>query len=70
MKQMVALAVGLFLSASLIAAANAAPAGTSDKPKQQGITNAKKAMQSKFERDKKMRELQKKGQAMKRQARS
>lgn len=70
MKRLIVLAAGLFLSASLIAVANAAPAGTSDKPKQQGITNAKKAMQSKLERDKKMREVQKKGQAMRRQSHS
>ncbi len=71
MKRLVALAVGGILSVSLVAAVNAAPAGTSDKPKQQqGIKNAKKAMQSKFERDKKMREIQKKGQEQRRKAQS
>ncbi|CAG0990102.1 hypothetical protein [Geobacter sp.] len=71
MKRLVALAAGVFLSIFLVAAVNAAPAGTSDKPKQQqGIKNAKKAMQSKLERDKKMREVQKKGQAKRQQIQS
>jgi len=50
---------------------NAAPAGTSERPKQQqGIQNAKKAMQGKLERDKKVREVQKKGQAKRHLAQS
>ncbi len=70
MKRLIVIAAGLFLSASLIVPANAAPANTSNNPKQQGIKNAKKAMQSKLERDKKMREVQKKGQASRRMAQS
>ena len=63
--------MGVFLSIFFVAAVNAAPTGTSDKPKQQqGIKNAKKAMQSKLERDKKMREVQKKGQAKRHQLQS
>jgi len=61
MKHLVALAVGGLMSVSLIAAVDAAPAGTSGKPKQQqGLQNAKKVMQSKLERDKKVREVKKK----------
>lgn len=68
MKRLIVLAAGLFLSVSLIAVAGAAPVDTPAPPKQQGIKNAKKAMQSKLERDKKMREVQKKGQAKRHQA--
>jgi len=71
MKRLYAMAIGVFLSVFLISAVNAAPAGTSDNPKQQqGIKNAKKAMQSKLERDKKVREAKKKGQMKRQQAQS
>jgi hypothetical protein len=63
------MAAGGLLSVFLVATVNAAPAGAPDTPKQkQGITNAKKSMQSKLERDKKMNEVRKKGQALRRQA--
>lgn len=71
MKRLYAMAIGVFLSVFLISSVNAAPASTLDKPKQQqGIKNAKKAMQSRLERDKKVREVQKKGQAKRQQAQS
>lgn len=70
MKRLYALALGVFLSLSLIAAGNAAPTGASGKPRQQGIRNAKKAMKGKLERDKKVQEAGKQGQAHKKQAQS
>ena len=69
MKRMVALAAGVFLSASLIASANEAPVGTSGGPQSpQGITNAKKSMKHRIEQDKKKDEVRKKGQAKRHQA--
>jgi hypothetical protein len=69
MRRLIALAVGGLLSVSLAAVVSAAPAATSSQPKSSlGITNARKAMQGKLERDKKIREVQKKGQAKRRQA--
>jgi len=71
MKRLYALALGVFLSMSLVAAGNAAPTGTSGKPKQQqGIQNAKKAMKGKLERDQKVQQARKQGQAQKKQAQS
>lgn len=79
MRKGCALSVGIMLSVFMVGAVGAAPADTSDKarqqeltskPKAQGVQNAKKAMQYRLERDKKMRELQKKGQAMKQQLQS
>lgn len=68
MKRLYGMAIGVFMSVVMISAVNAAPTGTSEKPKQQqGIKNAKKAMQARLERDKKMREVQEKGQAKKQQ---
>lgn len=69
MKKLYLMATGVFLSVFLVATVNAAPAGAPETPKQQqGIKNAKKSMQSRLERDKKMREVRKKGQAVRRQA--
>jgi len=71
MKRFYAMAVGVFMSVFLVSAANAAPAETPNKPEpQQGITNAKKAMQSKLERDKKVRQTKEKGYAQKQRAQS
>ena len=70
MKRLYAMAIGVFMSVFLISAVNAAPAGTSQPKQQQGIKNAKKAMQSRLDRYKKMREGQKKGQAKRREAQS
>jgi len=71
MKRLMVLAAGVFLSIFIVAAVNAAPAGTSDTPKQQqGIKNAKKAMKGKLERDKKVQQARKQGQAQKKQAQS
>lgn len=71
MKRLMALAAGVFLSIFIVAAVNAAPAGRSDNPKQQqGIKNAKKAMKGKLERDKKVQQARKQGQAQKKQAQS
>jgi len=80
MKRLIALSVGIIFSASLIAAANAAPTGapnTAGMPgasnKQNvplGLKNARKAMKGKIEQDKKMQEVQKKGQAKRHQAHS
>jgi hypothetical protein len=68
MKRIGALTVGVILSAFLIASANASQAGTSDNPRQQqGLKNSKKAMQGKFERDKKVSAVRKQGQAKKHQ---
>ena len=62
MKRMVAVAVACLLSASLFGAVDAAPAGRPGQPSQQGLKNARKVMQFRLERDKKMREVKKKGQ--------
>lgn len=71
MKRLYAMAIGVFMSVFMISALSAAQARTSDKPKQQqGIKNAKKAMQSRLERDKKAHEARKNAQAMRRQAQS
>lgn len=70
MKKLGTFAVGFCLSVFLAAVVSAAPTGTPDKPKQQqGITNAKKAMQGKMARDKKVEEVRKQGQAKKKLAR-
>ena len=66
MKQPIALAIGVFLSASLIAATNASPVGASE----QGLKNSKKMMQSLREREKKMREVMKLAHEKRRQAQS
>ncbi|MSN26124.1 MAG: hypothetical protein GJV46_09680 [Geobacter sp.] len=69
MKRLLAVAVGLFLSTSLIVAANAAPAAATGKQNvPQGLKNARKAMQGKLEQDKKRLEVQKKGQAKRHQS--
>ena len=70
MKKLYASAMGIFLSMSLVVPVNAAPAGSSDNPKQQGIKNARKAMQGQLERDKKVHKARKKGQAQKKLAQS
>lgn len=62
MKRMVAVAVACLLSASLLGAVDAAPTGRPGQPSQQGLKNARKVMQFRLERDKKMREVKKKGQ--------
>lgn len=83
MKRLWALAGTVFLTIFFVAAVNAAPGGTGStvtppavKAKKaaaatanvpQGLKNAKKAMQGKLERDKKMLEVQKKGQAKRKQ---
>ena len=69
MKRLVALAVAVLLSAAQISAADAAPARSAEKSRPQGLENARKVMQSKLERDKKTREVKKKGQAKRQQAR-
>ncbi|HEY6008604.1 MAG TPA: hypothetical protein VIU40_09815 [Geobacteraceae bacterium] len=69
MKRLVTLAVGCILTVCLVAAVNAAPAGTAGKPpQQQGLKNAKKAMESRLERDKKVQEVRKNAQAKRQQA--
>lgn len=70
MKKLGTFAVGFCLSVFLAAAVSAAPTGASEKPRQQGIQNAKKAMKGKMERDKKVRETRKQGQAYKKQVQS
>ena len=68
MKRLVTLAVTVVLTAFLAAAVTAAPSSAPVKPKeQQGIMNAKKAMKSRLERDKKVRVTQKQGQARRQQ---
>lgn len=69
MKRLSVLAVGVFMAISLAAAANAAPMGVPGKATpQKGVKNARKAMQGKIERDKKVNEARKRGLAMKHQA--
>lgn len=71
MKGLSVLAAGLFLSVSLAAVANAAPSVTSENAAfQQGVKNSRKAMQSKRERDSKMRETKKKAYAARKLAQS
>ena len=73
MKRLVAVAVGIMLSASLIISANAAPKKKSSAvvlKQPQGIINSKKVMQYRIEREKKMIEVRKKAQAQKHQARA
>lgn len=69
MRRLMALAMGILLSASLLASAHAAqgvkPAGQKQR---QGIAHVKKALKSMQERDKKVREVRKRGQAMRQQA--
>lgn len=68
MKRMIAVAVACLLAASLIGAVNAAPVVSPGQPSQQGLKNARKVMQSRLDRDKKMREVKKKGQEKRQQA--
>lgn len=68
MKRLVALAVAVLLSASWSGAVYAAPAKGPGQPTQQGLQNARKAMQWRLERDKKVRELKAKGQQKRKQA--
>lgn len=69
MKRLMALAMGLILSLSLVVVANAAPAGKAAAPKAgKGMQNAKKVMQAKFERTKKTQDIQKKAHAKRQQA--
>lgn len=69
MKQLYALAVTVFLAIFFVVAVNAAPPVTSDQAKiPQGLKNAKKAMMGKLEHDKMVQEVQKKGQAKRKQA--
>ena len=70
MKGLHAPAIGVFIAAIMISTANAAPAGDTNQPKpkpQQGIVNAKKAMQSKLERGKQVRTSKEKGNAQRQQ---
>ena len=63
------MAAGLFLSLSLVAAANAAPAGKGATPKAgHGMQNAKKVVQAKIDRMKKTQDLKKKGLVKRQQA--
>jgi hypothetical protein len=65
MKRLLALAVGGILVGSLVAAASAAPVGTSDNVKRpQGLKNLKKVAQSKLVREKKLQQVRKQGAAM------
>jgi len=60
MKRLVTVAVGALLSISMIAVANAALAQTSAVSKQpQGIKNARKVMQARFDHEKMMQEVRK-----------
>jgi len=68
MKRIVALAIGCFLSTSLIAAVHAAPVASEHPKHQQGVKNGKKAMQAKRELDKKVREANKQGRLRRHQA--
>lgn len=70
MRRLYAVVLGGFLSMFLVSGAMAAPKGPPAKPKEQGIKNARKAMAGKLERDKKVNEVRKQGQAMRRQAQS
>lgn len=55
-------AVAVLLSASWSGAVYAAPVNGPGRPTQQGLQNARKAMQWRLDRDKKIRELKAKGQ--------
>jgi hypothetical protein len=76
MKRLLAVTMGIMLSASLISSANASPAKPSASPDKgsamqhqpQGITNAKKVMKARFVREKKMTEVRKKAQVKRHQA--
>lgn len=69
MRRLMALAMGLILSLSLGAVANAAPAGKAATPKTgKGLQNAKKVMQAKFERTRKTQDIQNKAHAKRQQA--
>lgn len=71
MKKLCALAAGVFMSACMVVAVNAAPAENSNKPKQQqGIENSRKVMKYRIEHYKKMDAVRKKGQEMRKQAQS
>lgn len=70
MQQLIVMAIGGLLSVSLITTVNAAPTTKTDQPKtSQGIINARKAMQGKLERDKKIQEVRNKGKSLKHQTR-
>uniref|UniRef100_A0A831UCV8 Uncharacterized protein n=1 Tax=Geobacter metallireducens TaxID=28232 RepID=A0A831UCV8_GEOME len=69
MKRLCALAVGVLLSVSLVAAVNAAPEKTTGNPQaQQGEKGGKKAMEAKREREKKVREVKKQALTKRQQA--
>lgn len=71
MKRLFALVAGAaFLCATPVATAYAAKAAGAPATvkQQQGLKNAKKAMKSRLERDKKVREAQQKGSAKRQQA--
>lgn len=71
MRRVLAVIVGFALSALLVAAVSAAPTKNPENPKQsQGIKNAKKAMKYRLDRDKKISEVRKQGQAKKHLAQS
>lgn len=66
MKRILAVTVGVLLTASLIPAVHAAPAKNAARPKAPvGVQNAKKVRIAAQERDKKVREIQKKARAQK-----
>lgn len=69
MRRIITMAAGLFLSLSLVAAANAAPIGKGGAPKTgQGLQNSKKVVQTKIDRMKKTQDLKKKGLVKRQQA--
>lgn len=69
MRRMVAMAMGGLLSLCVAATVGAAPQGAPNGPQSKGIANAKKAMRGKLERDRKVQEVRKQGQAMKKRGR-
>jgi len=60
--------VAVLLSALLLAPAYAAPAPKVSPGQSQGLSNAKKVMKARFDREKKMDQIRKKAQAKKHQA--
>ncbi|UFS70605.1 hypothetical protein LPW11_00075 [Geomonas sp. RF6] len=69
MRRVFVVAAACLLSASVCATAGAAPAGKAVAAKQpQGLKNARKVMQARFDREKKMAEVRKQALAKKHQA--
>lgn len=65
-----AAAITVFLSTAQTTAASAAPGNTGDPKLHQGVTNSKKAVLAKRERDKKVAKVRKQAHAKRKQAQS